>query len=128
MTRRSLAVLAVLSVVTGGLVAWFWLGRSSPPQLPANEEVFKSVDALFTAITARDAQQLAACEARLAAHKERQELPPAAATRLDQIVTQASGGKWEASARALYHFIQGQKRGGELVAPRPKQAAKPAPR
>jgi len=119
MTTRNRAALAALSMVAGGFAAWFWLGRSAPPQLPASAEAFKSVDALFTAVTARDEQQLAACQSRLAAHKDREELSPAAAVRLDQIIAEAKGGQWEAAARALYDFVKGQKRAGEPITPIP---------
>jgi hypothetical protein len=121
MTSRARAALAVLSVLAAGLAAWFWLGRSAPPQLPASEEVFKSVDALFTAITASDDRQLAACQARLTALKDSHELPPAAAARLEQIIAQAKTGKWEDAARALYDFMEGQKRTGAPIEWQQKQ-------
>src|SRR5262249_32028262 len=43
------------------LVGWLvWGGK--PPQMGADEAVFNSVDALFTAVTARDEKLLADCE------------------------------------------------------------------
>jgi len=114
-TRSCLTVLALLSVVIG-VRAW-WVFRS-PPQLPPSDEVFKTVDSLFTAVTARDEGKLAACEQRLAKYKERGLLPSAAAKRLDRAISSARAGQWEAAARQLYTFMLGQRRDGATpVAP-----------
>jgi len=108
-TRIGLAVLALLGVVIG-LRAW-WAFRS-PPQLPPSDEVFKTVDSLFTAVTARDEGKLVACEQRLTKYKERGLLPAAAAKRLDRVISAARGGQWESAAHQLYTFMLGQRRDG----------------
>src|SRR4051794_35235845 len=80
-TRRYLygafGVVALLSVA----ILIYKLQR--PPQMGADEEVFKTVDALFTAVTARNEKLLSECEQRLKKHKEAGNLPPQAAARLD---------------------------------------------
>jgi hypothetical protein len=112
MTSRNKIGLAVLGllVLIGG--ARLWLGYRSPPQLPPSEEVFKSVDALFTAVTSRDESRLVACEQRLAKYKERGLLPAAAAKRLDRVISAARSGQWESAAQQLYAFMLGQRRDG----------------
>jgi hypothetical protein len=107
--RIGLIVLALLGTVIG-VRAWF--GFRSQPQLPPSDEVFKTVDSLFTAITARDEGKLAACEQRLNGYKERGLLPVAAARRLDRAIAAARGGQWEAAAHQLYAFMLGQRREG----------------
>jgi hypothetical protein len=82
----------------------------SPPQLPPDAEVFKTVDALFTAVTAQSDTHLTACEQRLAAYKERGLLPPAAAKRLERVIATARAGEWREAAERLYDFMQGQRR------------------
>ena len=71
-----IAGLAVLA----GLFIWWW---SRPPQMGADEEVSRTVDALFTAVTARDEKLLADCERRLLSLKNAEKLPPEASAYLD---------------------------------------------
>jgi len=102
-------------VVTGAaaLAALVWLfmwWSSRPPQIGANEEVSEAVDALFTAVTARDEKLLADCEQRLLALKDAGKLPPQAATYLDSIIRKARAGRWESSAKSLYEFVRAQRR------------------
>lgn len=116
--RIGLTVLGILLLAGVGRV-WFW--RGAPPQLLASDEVFRTVDALFTAVTARDAQRLAACQERLDRYKQHGVLPPAAARRLDQITSLARDGQWEPAARSLYDFMQGQRRDGPRAPALPRQ-------
>jgi hypothetical protein len=103
-----LGVLVVVSIV---LLVW---GLRRPPQMGTDEEVFKTVDALFTAVTARDEKLLTHCEQRLTTYKEAGSLPPKAAAHLDGIVRQARAGRWEPAAQSLYDFMIAQRREGRV--------------
>jgi hypothetical protein len=110
-TRRTAlaAVLVVLAVLV--IVFWFvWWRR--PPQMGADEEVFKTVDALFTAVTSRDENRLADCEQRLVTLEAAGKLPPEARVYLDKVIRKARGGNWESAAQTLYVFMRAQRREG----------------
>ena len=90
-----------------GLIVWT---RLPPPQLPrANEQVFNTVDALFTALTSRDQQRLAECERRLRAYRAAGETSPRVSAVLDAIIQQAHQGEWQPAAERLYAFMAGQQ-------------------
>jgi hypothetical protein len=110
MTSRSKLGLIILAVLSVAVAARAWWTSRSQPQLPASDEVFKTVDSLFTAVTARDSQHLAACEQRLQGFRQRNLLTAAAARRLERAIDAAKSGEWEAAARQLYIFMQGQRR------------------
>jgi hypothetical protein len=78
----------------------------------ADEQVFASVDALFTAITARDEKLLGQCEHRLHALKGAGNLPGSAAGYLDGVIQTARKGRWQAAAETLYSFMKAQRREG----------------
>jgi hypothetical protein len=101
-------------VKAGGALAFLMLAllvwaRLPPPQLKADEQVFNTVDALFTALTARDRARLDDCERRLKAYREQGKTSRAAAARLDAIIQQAHDGQWEPAARKLYDFMLAQR-------------------
>ena len=97
--------LAIVSIV------WFtWWNR--PPQMGADEGVFATVDALFTAVTGRDEKLLVDCERRLHTLKDVDKLPSDASAHLDNIIGKARAGRWESAAQALYDFMRAQRRDG----------------
>jgi hypothetical protein len=110
MTNTHKTLVAVCSLLILLVAFRAWLGFRSQPQLPASNEVFTTVDALFTAVTAHDQQRLAACEKRLEKYKAAGSLPGPAAKRLDSVIATARSGQWESAAKRLYDFIQGQRR------------------
>ncbi|HZZ78502.1 MAG TPA: hypothetical protein VFE62_08290 [Gemmataceae bacterium] len=110
--RRYTYYVVGVIVLLGAFVLVWSLRR--PPQMGADEEVFRTVDALFTAVTARDEKRLAECERHLTAFKSAGSLPPSAAAHLDGIVRQARGGQWEPAARSLYDFMMAQRRDGRM--------------
>lgn len=110
MNQRNKWLLVVLGVLVVAIAGRVWLGMRSQPQLPPNAEVFKTVDALFTAVTAHSEKHLTACEVRLATYKDKGLLPPAAAKRLDRVIATARAGEWRQAAERLYDFMQGQRR------------------
>src|SRR5436309_7724370 len=108
--RRLLTAAALLLLAASGC--------GKPPQIGSDEEAHKAIDALFTAVTAKDAAQLDRCEARLNDLHAQGKLPAAAHEALTGIVGKARGGKWESAAERLYEFIKGQETGPEHT-PRP---------
>lgn len=102
----ALALLALAAVVIAVIV---YASRSTP-QMGSDEAVFKTVDALFTAVTARDEKRLAECEERLRGYREQGKLPADAAERLDSIILKAKSGEWEPASRKLYDFMKEQRR------------------
>ncbi len=99
----------VAVVVLVGLLIWWW---TRPPQMGHDEDVIKTVDALFTAVTAGDEKLLGQCEQRLHTYKDAGKLSPDASTYLDGIITTARESRWEAAAERLYNFVRSQQRDG----------------
>ncbi len=107
--KVALGALAIVGLIAAAILVYvFW----PVAQLGADEDVLKSVDALFTAVTSQSEDRLSRTEARLRAYEAEGRLPASAARRLEGIIAQARGGAWEQAASALYSFIQGQRREG----------------
>lgn len=104
--RRWIVALGLLAVVAGILL---YRNFSGPPQIGSDEEVNKTVDALFTAMTTKDKQRLDDCEQRLKSYEESGRLPAKPARQLYSMIKQARDGQWEPAARRLYPFIYGQR-------------------
>jgi hypothetical protein len=108
-TKRRAVVGAAGAGLAALLVAalvWWW-GR--PPQMGADGEAVKAVDALFTAVTARDEQLLGDCERRLHALRDSGRLPADAADYLGGVIAKARAGRWESAAERLYGFMRAQR-------------------
>ncbi|HZT79808.1 MAG TPA: hypothetical protein VFA26_06290 [Gemmataceae bacterium] len=118
-----ISLAAGLAALVGG--AFLLWGR--PPQMGADEEVFTAVDALFTAVTARDEKLLADCEQRLHALKAAGKLPTEASDYLDGVIKKARAGRWESAAEKLCTFMQAQRREGprDHLARRVRERPKP---
>jgi hypothetical protein len=109
LNRRQIAWLSIGAI--GVLLLVFvvrWL--MSPPQMGADEAVFNTVDALFTAVTSKDLKRLEDCESRLRSYQDEGKLPPAAAKTLDSIIKQARSGQWKPASERLYGFMYAQRR------------------
>ena len=120
-TFAGLGLFAVAAVVA--FVAW-----NRTPQMGADEDALHTVDALFTAVTARDEKLLGQCEQRLKAHRTAGKLPADAADSLDRIIAKARSGSWDVAAERLYDFMKSQKREGAADPPARKPArATPKP-
>jgi hypothetical protein len=103
-------VLIGMFVIAGGWVAYgYW---SRPPQMGRSEEVFRTVDALYTAIRSKDAARVDSCEARLNGYRDAGKLPASAANRLSGIIGTARAGSWQTAAERLYDFMLAQQRAG----------------
>ena len=109
--RRRLLPIALGLLAAAGL-AWLLFHLARPPQLGADAEAFTSVDALFTAVTARDEKLLGQCEGRLLALKDAGKLPESAWSYLDGVLRSARAGRWQPAAESLYDFMLAQRREG----------------
>ena len=85
----------------------FW---TRPPQMGIDEEVFHTVDALYTAVRARDSKQLGQCEKRLHSYRDAGKLPASAANWLDGVIASARSGDHDTATRRLYDFMAAQRR------------------
>jgi hypothetical protein len=110
--RLALLILGGAGLVIGGIVLLAYFNR--PPQMGTSEEVFTTVDALYTAVRSRDEKRLGECERRLHGYRDAGKLPPAAASALDAIISRARSGAWEPAARQLYDFMFAQRRDGPI--------------
>lgn len=111
-TDRNRVALIALAAVAVILAVVLFLNLGSPPQMGPDEGVFRTVDALFTALTGRNEKQLAQCEQRLKGYQEAGKLPAKAAKSLDGIIQTARAGRWQPAAERLYDFMKGQRREG----------------
>ena len=125
--QRHLKWIGVGAVAAVGLV-WLIVSLSRRPQMGPDEEAFHAVDALFTAVTARDERLLGRCEQRLHELRAAGKLPGDAADYLDTVVRQASRGRWESAAETLYGFMLAQRRDGTSPAPAKPPAKHRVPR
>jgi hypothetical protein len=124
MNGKRIALVCTTAVVLVLVAGWVF-GWGRMPQMGADEETFRSVDALFTAVTARDEKLLGQCEQRLQVLRATEKLPADAAHYLDGVVEQARTGRWENAARQLYDFMKKQTREGsqETSRRKPKERA-----
>ncbi|MFO0850463.1 MAG: hypothetical protein U0871_18175 [Gemmataceae bacterium] len=100
--------------VAVGVIAVGLFAFRSPPQMGVDEDAFRAVDALYTAVRMRDAAKVADCERRLQAHRTDGKLPADAADHLDRLIARAKGGDWESATEQLYTFMLAQRRDGPL--------------
>jgi hypothetical protein len=99
--------------IGAALALWFgFIGCGNPPQMGADKEVFATVDALFTAVTARSETLLSQCERGLRGQRDAGKLPTHASDYLNGIIQKARAGEWKAAAERLYEFMQVQRRDG----------------
>src|SRR5947199_9038327 len=117
--RRAILAGAAVGLTILLVCACLWWRR--PPQMGADREVFTAVDALFTAVTARDAKLLARCEQTLRSHRGAGRLPADAAAHLDEIIETARSGRWQPAAERLYTFMRAQRREGATDMPAAKK-------
>ena len=114
-------ILLAAIVIVGGL-AIVWFNRT--PQIGTDDATFKTVDALFTAITSNRTDLVDASAARLKDLAAQGKLPDGAANELNSIIDQAKSGEWQPAAKRLYSFMQAQHRNE----PRESASAPPADR
>ena len=86
-------------------------GCGRPAQIGADPEVFKTVDALYTAVSLRDPKLVDPCLATLKSLHDAGKLPGDALSTLEGMIEEAKGGAWEDAQTRLARFMQGQRRG-----------------
>lgn len=106
-SRYLVAVIGVVTSLLIGLTYWAW---TDTPQLADDDDVYASLDALFTAVTARREPLIVNCESKLVVLHSEGKIPEQAWTRISHVIELAKAGQWESSARELYTFIERQKR------------------
>ncbi|MEO8270756.1 MAG: hypothetical protein ABI557_13615 [Aureliella sp.] len=103
--RYSIGI-ALVVVLFVGYQAWRYY--SVPPKLQASEEATKNLDAMFTALTARDSTRLAACMERIEEHVAAGKLSRKATADLRYCAELARNGSWEQAAKHLYWMVYEQ--------------------
>ncbi len=121
---RNRIAYGVLGFIAVGFVVLLVLALRTPPQLAPDEDVFKTVDALYTAVRMKDEKRLGECEQRLHVYRDAGKLPKESAEVLDGVIVKARGGSWESAAERLYDFMLAQRREGEVEKAPPKPAPK----
>ena len=105
--KRYLAAIGgVIFTLVAGVAYWAW---TDTPQLAADSDVYASLDALFTAVTARREPLVASCESELAAFHSAGKIPERAWRRIVRVIDLTKTGQWESAAEQLYSFIEHQK-------------------
>ncbi|MFO0918106.1 MAG: hypothetical protein U0872_07310 [Planctomycetaceae bacterium] len=104
--RTAIIAIGAMGVLAVCLVLW---SRLPPPLLGDDDDVVRTVDALFTALTSRNSTWIDDCEQRLHLLRDESRLPAASARFLDDTIAQAREGRWEPAAKRLYDFILRQR-------------------
>jgi len=86
-------------------------GCGVPAQIGPDPEVFKTIDALYTAVSLRDPNLVDSCLERLKDYREGGKLPDDAFLALEAMIEEGKGGAWEDAQTQLNRFMQGQRRG-----------------
>lgn len=124
--RARVAGLVLAGLAAAAIVAVV-IGTRRPPQMGADEEAMRTVDALYTAVRERDEKRMGECERRLHGYRDASQLPPDAAAFLDKVIAKARGGGWESATEKLYDFMRVQRREGDPGEP-PHPHPKPNPK
>ncbi len=85
-------------------------GCFGPPQMGPDGEAFKTIDALYTAVSLREPVHVDRCSGRLSKLREAGKLPASAHDALAAIIAEAKGGLWEQAQSRLRDFMLGQRR------------------
>ncbi len=104
-SRSGVAIIGAVAILLVGLAYWAW---TDTPQLNADGDVYASLDALFTAVTARRESLVANCESKLAVLHSEGKIPEQAWKRISYVIELTRAGEWESAAKALYSFIERQ--------------------
>lgn len=125
-SRIAICVLVGVATVLSIAIAVHFFTR--PPQMGTDEDAFKSVDALYTAVRMKDAAKIDQCERRLHGYRDAGKLEAAPSEFLDSVIAQAREGKWESATERLYEFMSAQRREGRSTPVEEKPAKRPVKR
>jgi hypothetical protein len=92
-------------------------GCGGPPQIGADRETFKTVDALYTAIGLRDAARVEQTGAKLKSLRDAGKIPERAYRSLESIIAESREQKWEPALARLSRFMEGQHQPARGVVP-----------
>ncbi len=109
-SRTRIATWALFGVVGLGALVLAIVYLDQPPQMGNDDEAFRTVDALFTALGMRDESKVADCERRFHQYRESGRLPPSTARYLDRVIARARAGDWNEASKTLYDFMRAQRR------------------
>jgi len=87
-------------------------GCGGPPQVIGDDECFKAVDALWTAVTSRRTELVDQTDQELDRLAAAGQLTPEGRAALREISDVARQGDWEDAARSLKRLIEAQRRTG----------------
>jgi hypothetical protein len=112
---------ATVRTVSVTFVSWLLVlllgGCGGPPQIGADRETFKTVDALYTAIGLRDAARVEQVGAKLKSLHDAGKLPDGAYRTLESIIEESREQKWEPALARLSRFMEGQHQPARGVVP-----------
>lgn len=100
-----------LAALTGVALVVAYFNRT--PQMGPDDDVFRTVDALYTAVRMKDPARVADCEKRLGEYRQAGKLPKGAADSLNRVIAKTRSGQWQPAAESLYEFMRAQRRDGE---------------
>ena len=92
------------------LLAAITSGCFGPPQMGPDREAFKTIDALYTAVSLHEPVHVDRCSDRLSKLREASKLPASAHDALAAIIAEAKGGRWEPAQARLREFMLAQRR------------------
>jgi hypothetical protein len=101
--------LVIVALISSFLVLGF-RGCGGPPQIGADKESFKTVDALYTAVGLKDSKLVDQCNQKLKTLHDADRLPEGASRSLESIIAETRDGKWEDAQAHLSRFMEGQRR------------------
>ena len=109
--RDRVAWIALASIVgiigLIALIAWW----RQPPQMGTDDQVFRTVDALYTAIRSENGTKVSQCEEKLKQYHEQGNLSKPAHEFLSGVIAKTKRGDWDTATKKLYDFMSAQRRG-----------------
>ncbi len=104
---KTLKTLCLISLV---LISGLSMSGCSTPQVLGNEEVYTSLDALWTAVTSRNLDRVQEVTNELIRLRDEGGLSKEGWGAIEPILQQAFAEKWEPAARSLKKFIGAQRK------------------
>ena len=100
---------SLLPLIAASSIALLLAGCIRTPQL-GNEAAMGECEALYTAVTTKRADLLAACRKRLATLHSSGKLSDAAESQLTSVCEQCDRKEWRPAAERLYAFMRAQRK------------------
>lgn len=100
---------SLLPLIAASSFALLLAGCNRTPQL-GNEAAMGECEALYTAVTTKRTDLLAACRKRLATLHASGQLSDAAESQLESVCEQCDRKEWRPAAERLYAFMRAQRK------------------